>query len=100
MDAAASRLEFGKYRFIAVLEALRHPKSVLSKLPDDRALHIPFSRRASSRHASSRHVSRSRSGGLRKDVLVLAIADDQYTLAGTVTHHEFEAVGAGIDGEE
>jgi len=32
----------------------------------------------------------ARSGGLRKNVLVLAIADDQYPLAAAFTHHKFE----------
>ena len=41
-----------------------------------------------------------RSGSLRKDVLVLAITDNQHPLAATLTHHEFEPVISGIDRDE
>jgi hypothetical protein len=32
-----------------------------------------------------------RSAGFRKDVFMLAIADDQYPFAGTFTHHKVES---------
>src|ERR1700675_1763477 len=45
-------------------------------------------------------LAQMRSRSLRKSVFVLAVADDQHSLAGTIAHDELESVGAGIDGDE
>src|SRR5580700_806381 len=52
---------------------------------------MPQWRIASSNHQSGRFV---------ENVLVLAVADDEHSLPGALSHHKLESVNGGVNGDE
>ena len=63
-------------------------------------MYLPFYHKQPYVEWSKFQDSRCVSGGLSKDVLMLAVADDEHAFARAIAHHKFEAVGAGIDSDE